>query len=71
MINENKKPYATFIDFTKAFDVNDLEGILVSNEFKGIEIGILQLFLLLYGDDIIIFSESPDGLQRGVDILKD
>ena len=70
MINENKKPYATLIDFTKAFDVNELEEILVSNEFKGIEIGKLKLFLLL-GDDIIFFSESPDGLQRGLDILKD
>ena len=41
--------------------VNDLEGILVSNDFKGIEIGMLKLFLLLYADDIIIFSESADG----------
>ena len=38
--------------------VNDLEEMLVSNEFKGIEIGMLKLFLLLYADDIIIFSES-------------
>ena len=51
--------------------VNDLEEMLVSNEFKGIEIGMLKLFLLLYADDIIIFSESADGLQRGLDILKD
>ena len=45
--------------------VNDLEDMLVSNEFKSIEIGMLKLFLLLYADDIIIFSESADGLQRG------
>ena len=51
--------------------VNDLEEMLVSNEFKGIEIGILKLFLLLYADDIKNFSESADGLQRVLDILKD
>ena len=130
LLNENKKLYAAFIDFTNAFDyvvkenmwykllklgirgkiinviksmynniksrvkyenllsndftcllevrqgeclspflfsmyVNDLEEILVSNDFKGIEIGMLKLFLLLYADDMIIFSESEDGLQRG------
>ena len=27
--------------------------------------------MLLYADDIIIFSETADGLQRGLDILKD
>ena len=51
--------------------VNDLEEMLVSNEFKDIEIGMLKLFLLLYADDIIIFSGSAYGLQRGLDILKD
>ena len=71
MINENKKLYATFTDLTKAFDVNDLQEILVSNDFKGLEIGMLKWFLLLYSDDIIIFIESLHGLQRGLDILKD
>ena len=130
LLDENKKLYAAFIDFTNAFDyvvkenmwykllklgirgkiinviksmynniksrvkyenllsndftcllgvrqgeclspflfsmyVNDLEEILVLNDFKGIEIGMLKLFLLLYADDMIIFSESEDGLQRG------
>ena len=33
---------------------------------------MLKLFLLLYADDIIIFfSESAEGLQKGLDILKD
>ena len=136
LLNENKKLYAAFIDFTKAFDyvvrenmwskllkvgirgkvinvirsmyeniksrvksdnnlsndfscllgvrqgeclspflfsmyVNDLEETLVSNNFKGIEIGMLKMFLLLYADDIIIFSDTEYGLQRGLDILKD
>ena len=51
--------------------VNDLEEPLIVHNFKGIEISILKLFLLLYADDIIIFSESAEGLQKGLDILKD
>ena len=127
LLNENKKLYAAFIDFTKAFDyvvrenmwskllkvgirgkvinvirsmyeniksrvksdnnlsndfscllgvrqgeclspflfsmyVNDLEETLVSNNIKGIEIGVLKMFLLLYADDIIIFSDTEYGL---------
>ena len=32
---------------------------------------MLKLFSLLYADDIIIiFSESAEGLQKGLDILK-
>ena len=51
--------------------VNDLEETLVVHDFKGIEISMLKMFLLLYADDIIIFSESAEGLQTGLDILKD
>ena len=36
--------------------VKDLEETLVSNDFKGIEIGMLKLLLLLYADNIIIFQ---------------
>ena len=31
---------------------------------------MLNLFLLLYADDIVIFSESEEGLQQGLDILE-
>ena len=31
---------------------------------------LLKLFLLLYADDIIIFSESASGLQNGLNILE-
>ena len=32
---------------------------------------MFKLFLLLYADDITIFAETSDGLQKGLDILKD
>ena len=50
--------------------INDLEETLVVHDFKGIEISMLKLFLLLYADDILIFSESAEGLRKGLDILK-
>ena len=28
-----------------------------------------KLYLLLYADDIVIFAESSQGLQKGLDIL--
>ena len=49
---------------------NDLEETFVLQDFKGKEIGMLKLFLLLYTDDIVIFSESEAGLQQGLDILE-
>ena len=34
-------------------------------------VGMLKLLLLLYTDDIVIFfSETADGLENGLDILK-
>ena len=30
---------------------------------------MLKLYLLLYADDIVIFAESSQGLQNGLDIL--
>ena len=50
--------------------VNDLEQKLAGNGFIGVEVGMLKLLLLLYADDIVFFSESADGLQKGLHILK-
>ena len=33
------------------------------------DVGLLELFLLLYADDIVIFSKSAEGLQKGLNIL--
>ena len=32
---------------------------------------MLKLLLLLYADDIVILSETAEGLQKGLHILKD
>jgi len=42
---------------------------MVLNGCKGIDIRFLKLFLLLYADDIVIFSETQEGLQEGLNVL--
>ena len=129
-INEGKRLYAAFIDFTKAFDyvvreklwlkliksgvrgkilnviksmytsvksmvkhnnclseefscflgvrqgeclspflfslyLNDIETEFVQNNCQGIEVDMLKVFLVLYADDMVIFSKDEEG-YRGV-----
>ena len=49
--------------------LNDLENELILQGTDGFDFGMLKLYLLLYADDIVIFSETMDGLQKGLDIL--
>ena len=51
--------------------INDLENELMQNGVEGIDMGMLKLYLLLYADDIVIFSNTSDGLQKGLDVLSD
>ena len=37
---------------------------------EGIDVGSIKLFLLLYDDDMTIFAETAEGLQKGLDILE-
>ena len=49
--------------------LNDLEEEFILNGIEGVDIGLLKLFILLYADDIVIFSSSPEGLQNGLNNL--
>ena len=51
--------------------VNDIEDFFYVHGAEGVDITVFKLFLLLYADDITIFSETTDGLQKGLDILKE
>ena len=42
--------------------LNDREEHFMLNNFN---LGVLKLFLLLYADDIVLFSETEHGLQHG------
>jgi hypothetical protein len=51
--------------------LNDLEQSLVVGNFAGLEMHYFKLLILLYADDIALFSESRDGLQSGLYLLYD
>ena len=51
--------------------LNDLENEFVTKGVDGLDIGMLKLYLLQYADDIVIFSNTSDGLQRGLNVLSD
>ena len=50
--------------------LNDLEETIILNGAKGIDIGMLKLFLLLYADDIALFANSATELQNSIYILE-
>lgn len=50
--------------------LNDIENEFILKGAVGIDIGMLKLFLLLYADDIIIFANDKDNLQRSLNILE-
>ena len=51
--------------------LNDFENEFVTKGVDGLDIGMLKLYLLLYADDILIYSNTSDGLQRGLNVLSD
>ena len=51
--------------------INYVERDLINRDAKEVDIGVIKLFLLLYADDITLFSDSADGLQEGFNILSE
>ena len=49
--------------------LNDIEDDIYLHENEGVNIYQIKLFLLLYADDITIFSETAVGLQSGLSVL--
>ena len=50
--------------------INDLEIYLHENPNATISLDQLSLYLLLFADDAVIFSESVEGLQTSLDSLE-
>ena len=50
--------------------LNDLEDELRINRVHGIVIDLIQLFVLLYADDIILTTPTASDLQKALDILE-
>ena len=49
--------------------LNDIETDFINNECQSIDIELLKVFLMLYADDIVIFTNDEQGLQKGLDVL--
>ena len=49
--------------------LNDIEDAFYLNGIEGVDIHHIKLFLLLYGDDLTIFSENAEGLQSALNLL--
>jgi hypothetical protein len=50
-----------------SFYVNDIEFELISHGRQSYELETLNLFLLLYADDAVVFSENVEYLQNIID----
>ena len=55
--------------FLFAMYLNDLEEEFNLKGSEGIDVGMLKMFLILYADDIVLFSDSAAELQKKLDIL--
>ena len=54
--------------FLFAMYVNDMEQNLTESGI-GIPVGDMKISMLFYADDLVIFSDSPNGLQNGITAL--
>ena len=55
--------------FLFAMYVNDFEAELAVKGIEGINIGMLNLYILLYADDIILLGKTPEDLQKALSVL--
>ena len=51
--------------------VNDLEAELAIKGILGINTGMINLCILLYADDIILFGKTPEELQNALEVLEE
>ena len=49
--------------------LNDLEETFATEGYEGLNIVTFKILMLLYPDDIVIFSKNAEELQEGLDVL--
>ena len=49
--------------------LNDLEETFICKGYEGLNIDLFKIFMLLYADDIVLFADSADELQHGLNLL--
>ena len=52
-----------------AFFISDIENSFQANANAGIALDQLSLYLILFADDAVLFSDTPEGLQLTLDKL--
>ena len=57
--------------FLFAMYVNDLEAELAIKGISGINTGMINLSILFYADDIILFGKNPEALLNALDVLEE
>ena len=55
--------------FSFSMYLNELEEELILKVLDGVSLGMLNLYLLLYADDIILFANTPEALQQSLNVL--
>ena len=51
--------------------LNDIEEQFIVSGFEGLDINMFQMFMMLYADDIVIFANTAEELQNGLNLLSD
>ena len=51
--------------------LNDIEEQFILSGFDGIDLNMFKMFMLLYADDIVIFSNTAEELQYGLNLLSE
>ena len=49
--------------------LNDIEEEFVLSGLEGLDVITFKIFMLLYADDVMLFSNSPEELQEGLNFL--
>ena len=50
--------------------VNDMENFLINSNCQSYQLQLLNLFLIMYADDTVLFSEDDNDLQNMLDCLQ-
>lgn len=51
--------------------LNDIEDQFVKSGLEGLDVSMFRMFMLLYADDIVLFSSNAEELQKGLDLMFD
>ena len=55
--------------FLFAMFLNDMEDMFIQNGVEDIDINMFKVLLILYADDIVLFTNSQSALHKSLDVL--